>query len=134
MTEYDAYDLKPPRKKRKGLTEETALQVSIVAYYTKLCRVDKRLRENTRLYAVGANAGRRPMHQAALAKRMGEVRGVFDLCLMKKSPWQQIWIEVKAPDGRLSSEQKEWMAWLADTPVIACEVRSLDEFISILEA
>lgn len=150
--EFDAYDLRAPRQlrttkrgKRTRLSEETALQVSLVVYYDKRCRIDRALRENTRLYAVNPVPGK-TMQQAILSKRMGLRAGIFDLCLMKKfrpiddageklpEGFSIIWLECKAEKGGYTEAQEDWLRWLSDTPVQYHQVRTLNEFIAILEA
>lgn len=138
MIDYDKHtyiSAGKPRKKRKGLTPELELQISIVTYYDKRRLVDPTLRHGTRLYAVNPIPGK-TMTQAVLSKRAGLRRGVFDLCLLDKrgKHLRQVWIECKAPKGRLTPEQADYAEWLSDTWIQAHTVESLDQFISILEA
>ena len=125
----------PPRKKRHGLTEEMALQISCVVHYDKRCRLDRELRENTRLYAVNP-VPQKSLNQAVLSKRAGLRRGIADLHFMdrRKRPFQYTWCEMKSAKGSLSPEQTDFMEWLSDTPIRYVEIRSLDEFIKVIDA
>ena len=145
MTEsYDSYDFKRPRRSKRisaitgkptKLTEETELQIVCMNHYLKRCMVDAHLRHFTRLFAIAPNDGPVPMARRILAKRMGKKRGPWDAQLYdKRGPLRLTWIEFKAPDGRLTPEQEDYFEWLADTPIRAVEVRSLNEFIKVLNA
>lgn len=131
--------------KMTALSPELEFQISLIVYYDKRCRLDRALRENTRLYAVNPLPGKTP-RMAELSKRAGLRAGVFDLCLMKKqfnadfnsyhldADMQIIWLECKAGKGSYTAEQKAWLEWLRDTPIQCHSVYNLDEFIRILEA
>ena len=153
--EYPDYDLDRdfPKVRRKRvsaitgkattLTPELEFQISLVKYYDARCRLDRPLRQNTRLYAVNPIPGK-TSRSAELSKRAGLRAGVFDLCLMKKRvntrgrfdaiDLQTIWLECKAGKGTYTEAQKGWLEWLIDTPVQCHEVRDLNTFIAILEA
>ena len=132
--DYDPALACAPRKKRKGLSPELTLQIAAVSYYDKRCRLDRALREKTRLYAINPIPGK-TVGQAVLSKRAGLRPGVFDAVFLDRRGWEftQSWLEFKAPDGRLSAAQKGWLDWLRDTPIRCHEVRDLDEFVAIVE-
>ncbi len=143
MTDYDPYgrggDPVPKRGKRNA-APEWKTQAAIYAYYIKRCRLDKHLRETTRLFA-SLNEGQRTPQRAAIAKMMGMVPGApWDLTLIRKCPRQGLppltrilWIEVKSPVGKLSDAQKAWALWLGGTGIETRVVRSVAEFEKILE-
>lgn len=141
--DYDPYQMgdtvDPPKrgKRSDAPTPEWKIQASCVTYYRKRCRVDKHLRETTRLFA-SMNEGQRTPQRAAIAKMMGMIPGApWDLVFMRKWPsgaCQTFWIEIKRQDGKLSPAQKEWAMWLGGTGVETRVVKKLDEFIAILEA
>lgn len=154
--EYDAYDFKRPKRQKRvskitgkqtKLTEETELQIACVTYYRKRIKVDRALRENTRLYAVSPCDGKLPRHLAILAQRMGKIAGVYDLHFMRKvthqipncfgkftaEQFQYHWIEVKAAGGYLTDEQEKWWAWLEKTPIKRHVVKSVSDFVKIVE-
>lgn len=155
MQDYDPYDFRRPRKARIStitgrptkLTEETELQIQCVTLYRKRCKADRALKENTRLYAVSPNDGKIPAHQRQLAQRMGKASGIYDLHLLIKkyptisnaygtfkTPLLEIhWIECKATGGSLSDEQDKWWTWLSRTHVKTHVVKSVGEFVKILE-
>jgi hypothetical protein len=59
------------------------------------------------------NGGSRHPIEAANLKRIGVRRGLPDLCLpVKRREYIGLWIEMKAPDGRSSPEQREWHEFL----------------------
>ena len=131
--------------KMTRLSPELEFQIQIICYFDKRCRLDRALRENTRLYAVNPIPGK-TAHVAQLSKAAGLRAGVFDLALFKKfrdhdsegnklpEGFSIIWLECKAGKGTYTAEQKAWLEWLSDTPVQCHQVRTLNEFIAILEA
>lgn len=140
--EFDAHDLKSPRRKRistitgkpTALNPETELQIQCFVNYTQRCRLDRDLRMNTVLYAVGANAGKRPLHQAVLAKRMGEMAGVWDGTFLdwRRERHRFRFIEWKSETGRLTKEQIEFRDKLAGTIWEFHVVREIGEFLEII--
>ena len=145
MTDFPDYDpanhTRPKRGKRisaftnkpTDLSEETELQVICFAKYEKQRLRDPHLRHLTRLFAIAPNDGPIPMNRRVLAKRMGKKRGPWDAQFLdKRRGFACTWIEFKAPDGRLTPEQEDYFQWLADTPIRAVEVRSLNEFIKVI--
>ncbi len=135
----------PERKKRRrqslitgketALNEESELQVACITHYDKRCRIDTNLRENTRIFAVSPNDGYRSVNQRSLAKRMGQRSGVWDLHLFDRRSGKltYTWIELKSLTGRLSDEQEKWEQFFYGTPVKFHVVKSLNQFIQILE-
>lgn len=116
-----------------ALTEETELQCAAFVRYDKQCRLDRTLRENTRLFAINPIPGK-SVNQAILAKRMGLRAGVYDAVFhdMRSGSFVEIWIEFKAEDGRLTQGQRDWADWLRGTPVQSVECRNLNEFERIV--
>lgn len=143
--EYDPADFRPKRKKRKkrisaitgketSLTPELELQIACFTWYDKLCRLDRTLREKTRLYAINPLPDTPNIIQRDLAKRAGLRAGVWDAQFLDRRTWElsTTWIEFKALKGGLTDEQLGWFEWLRDTPVKCVEVRSVDEFIKVI--
>ena len=141
---YDSFDLRKPRRQKRvsaitgkptALNPETELQIQLICAYDARCRLDRYLRLGTTLFAVGANAGKRPLHQAVLAKRMGERKGTWDMVLVdwRRDRHRVHFIEVKAPDGRLTTEQKELRDKMAGSTVEFSVVKTLDEFLEIIK-
>jgi hypothetical protein len=62
----------------------------------------------------------------ARLKREGLTPGVHDLLILRNDGWFAS-LEVKASDGRLSPEQKEWADWLSSGGASQAVVRSLIE-------
>lgn len=145
MTDLDydpANHTRPKRGKRvslltgkmTNLNPETEIQIICFTHYERLCRYDADLRQNTRLFAISPNDGRLTVAQRTLSQRMGKKRGPWDAQFYDKrgGTLKQCWIEFKAPDGRLTPEQRGYLDWLRDTPIRAVEVRGLDEFTQII--
>lgn len=134
VIDYDPDLACTPRKKRKGLSPELALQIGCFTYFDKRCRLDKTLREKTRLYAINPIPGK-TVQQAVLSKRAGLRPGIWDAVLLDRRGWElrQVWIEFKADGGKLTPAQVGWFEWLKGTNVQFHEVRTLDEFIAVLE-
>ena len=56
------------------------------------------------------NGGRRNPREAARLKKMGVKAGVSDIFLpIPRNNCHGLWIELKAPKGRISPEQKAWI-------------------------
>ncbi len=142
--EYDpANHTRPKRAKRisvitgkpTALFPETEIQIQCVTYYRKRRLIDPLLRAFTRLYAVGAAEGNIPLSARVLMKRMGKEAGPHDLHFLdKRGKFQYTWIEIKWNDNDYTKEQREYAEWLSDTPIRCLQVRSLNEFISIIGA
>lgn len=143
--DYDKYGRggdAPPRKERDPAdVPEWKIQAACATYYKKRCRVDKHLRETTRLFA-SMNEADRTQKRAAIMKMMGAIAGApWDLTLIKKSPphgWSEpqnriFWIEVKRPGCKLSAAQKDWAMWLGGTGIETRVVHFVAEFEQILE-
>jgi hypothetical protein len=71
-----------------------------------------------------------PMTIARL-KREGLTPGVFDLLILRNDGWFCS-LEVKATDGKLSEEQREWSDWLSAGGASQAVVRSLAEAVEVL--
>lgn len=71
-----------------------------------------------------------PMTIARL-KREGLTPGVFDLLILRNDGWFCS-LEIKATDGKLSEEQKEWSDWLSAGGASQAVVRTLDEAVEVL--
>jgi hypothetical protein len=74
------------------------------------------------------SGGLRSKREAALLKWIGVIPGVPDLILVyPQSPFGIHFAEVKTPAGRLSPDQKAFLAW-ADKHGVPCAVwRSIDD-------
>jgi hypothetical protein len=56
------------------------------------------------------NGGKRNAREAGRMKAMGVKAGVSDMLLpIPRGHYHGLWIELKAPDGRVSPEQKAWI-------------------------
>ena len=147
--EYDAFDLRRPRKKRISkftnkptkLYPETELQIAMMARYNKQCAFDKRLREKTLVWAVSPNDGKRSARQAGTAKDMGQRADIFDIHMLdwRTGDTKYFWFEVKIEerrnhkDGGLSAGQKKLFDMLKDTTVQRHVLYTVDEFAYFLE-
>ena len=81
------------------------------------------------LYAI-PNAARRSARQGAWMKAEGLRRGVPDLCLAVPSQgYHGLYIEMKAEGGRLTQDQKDWLAQLAQHGYKAVRCVGADEAI-----
>lgn len=141
--EYDPFDLRRPRRAKRisaitgkptKVTEETELQIQCFTYYEKRILIDAPLRHSSKLFAVAPNDNKIPMAQRVLAKRMGKKKGPHDAQFLdKRKAFRYVWIEFKAPDGHYTPEQRDFAEWLSDTPIRTVEVRSLNEFIQVID-
>jgi len=100
-----------PKKKRKN--EEFSMQCALVSWWADNCArfgVPEFLLWHTPNSAVygGSKAQREKM--GAMLKRLGQRSGVSDLMLgVARGRWHGLVIEMKAPNGRLSNEQINWL-------------------------
>ena len=141
--EYDAFDLKPQRQRRKStiagkptsLLPETEIQIAIVTSYRKRCRIDPLLRDGTLLWAVNGASGNIAPYLRDIQKRAGKLPGVFDLHLIDLRQGRPLytWIEVKTATGRLSPEQEGLAKRLAGTGIRTAIARSVDEFWEVAD-
>jgi hypothetical protein len=75
-----------------------------------------------------------PAHVGAAYKRMGYSRGTPDILIFEPSKeYHGLFVELKAPKGRLSPEQKEWLACLEDRGYQTAVCRSCEEAIIVIE-
>lgn len=128
--EYDSYDLRRPRVKRKGLSDEWRLQCACVKALRQRMRLDKSLR-----FIANMPEGQRDAKRAGLAKMMGLAPGVADMIVLHKTRavFRMDWVEFKRDDGKLSPAQADWAAWLATTPIKCHVVRTIDDFIKVID-
>lgn len=122
-----------PKARAKRTYPEAELQQACVRHYRERCRLDRTLRENTRLFAIAPHDGKKTPWQRDFCKRMGQIAGPHDIQFIdKRSGFAYHWIELKSSVGRLSDEQEDFMRFLDGTPVQTHVVRTLDEFVAIL--
>ncbi len=80
------------------------------------------------------NGGYRHPREAKKLKKMGVKAGVSDLLLAYPNDYYHgLWIELKSPKGKLSSEQKEWLNRMKAVDYSACVSYSLEETFDILQ-
>lgn len=85
-----------------------------------------------RLYAV-PNGGLRAIQEAVRLKAEGVQRGVPDLCLpLPRHGFAGLYLELKAPGGETSPEQRDWIAFLAAVGHAVAVAWSVDEAFEIV--
>lgn len=115
------------RKKPKD--EEHKLQVAMVKWFRMQY---PSMRHN--LFAV-PNGGRRDAATGAKLKDEGVLAGVADLILLKSNRFYgALLIETKTPKGSQSHSQKEWEAKITADGYKYVVVRSLEEFIEVVNS
>lgn len=119
--------------KMTALSEELELQIQCFVRYDKQCRMDRKLRENTRLFAINPLPGK-TQRTAGLSKRAGLRAGVWDAIFhdLRSDEPLEIWIEFKAGNGGLSAAQEGWFEWIDKMRFQAHECRSISEFERIV--
>jgi hypothetical protein len=109
--------------------EEHRLQVSCVRWYRYQYPQYRAL-----LFAV-PNGGKRDVRTAVNLKAEGVVSGVADLLLlMPRHHVHGLCIEMKTIKGRQTEAQKEWQLQVERQGYAYSIIRSLPEFIAVLEA
>lgn len=112
-----------PAAKKPRKREEDALQQQVAAY------LDWALPAPLKWLHI-PNGGRRDAVTAAILKSFGVKPGAADVLILR--PQGFIWIELKAPKGVLSEDQKAWRDWCRSigAPWFVC--RSLEDVIEAL--
>lgn len=104
---------------------ESNAQVSIVAF------LRRSLPSNYRVISVPNGRFKADPATIARLKREGLTPGVHDLLILRNDGWFAS-LEIKASDGRLSTEQVEWADWLSAGGASQAVVRSLAEAEEVL--
>jgi hypothetical protein len=75
------------------------------------------------------SGGLRPKGEAGKLKALGAKKGYPDLTLHHESgPWRGFACELKSSTGRLSAEQKDWLAMFQSQGYLVCVHRTLAGF------
>lgn len=81
------------------------------------------------------NGGSRHPAEAARLKAQGVKAGVPDLCIpVARGGFHSLYIEMKAPKGRVSEKQREWLALLREQGMRAIVCYGADNAIKAIEA
>lgn len=81
------------------------------------------------------NGGSRHPAEAAHLKAQGVRAGVPDLCIpVARGGYHALYIEMKAPKGRVSEKQREWLALLREQGSCALVCYGADNAIKAIEA
>ncbi|WP_419343028.1 VRR-NUC domain-containing protein [Achromobacter sp. PD1] len=114
--------------KLAGPSEDT-IQAQVIRWATLQAGVCPEL---ARLFHV-PNGGQRHAAVAAKLKGQGVKPGVPDLCLpVPRFGCPGLWIEMKTSDGRVSTNQKDWIAYLKGAGYRVEVCRSFDEARGVL--
>lgn len=120
-------DLRKVTRKRPKLGQgpEDLLQKACVSYARLVLGPSVRLHHSV-------NEGKRSIVAAVLAKDMGQLAGFPDLIIMW--PFGRVgFIELKAPKGVFSKDQKDFRAWAECAGHLWAEVRDIIEFKAVLK-
>lgn len=110
-------------------TEEEE-QKTVVAW----CRIQELRWPELRLIHHVPNGGKRSKSEAAGFQAMGVLAGVPDLFLPVRRVWHHgLYLEMKALDGKVSKEQKEFLAAVSEQGYFACACFGADAAIGVLE-
>lgn len=112
--------------KAKRKHPEADLQCAVVEYLSMHERMNR-----LRFHAI-PNGGSRNVREAMNLKRQGVKPGVPDVCIML-AYGPAIWIELKAPKGKPTAQQLDFIAWANTHGHPAWVVRSVDELDGILK-
>lgn len=104
---------------------EADIQVACVNYLTMLERM------NVLRFHATPNGGSRHVIEAANLKRQGVKAGVPDICVML-AYGPTLWFELKAPKGKPTHQQLDFIAWANTHGHPAWIVRGVDEMDGIL--
>lgn len=115
-------------KGRAGPEDKLAIDVAI---YLRVATLEGRLRATwTHIPHEVGGRGKLAMIRMALAKAMGLIKGSTDYVFV----WSDGggWIELKAKDGSLTSEQKDFRDWCNATGCHHAVCRTLDDVVEEL--
>lgn len=74
------------------------------------------------------NGGKRDAREAARFKRMGVKPGVPDISLpVPRGGFHGMYIEMKSPTGKLSDNQRKWLARLSEMSYYTCVCYSFEQ-------
>lgn len=81
------------------------------------------------------NGGSRHPAEAARLKAQGVKAGVPDLCIpVARGNYHSLYIEMKAPKGRISEKQSEWLALLREQGMCAIVCYGAENAIQAINA
>lgn len=119
-----------PAKPRKRDNEESRIQCALIIWWHHAC-AGFGVPEIT-LFAVGNGGARSPV-TGAIMKREGVRRGTSDLLLMaRRGTYGALALEMKKPDGVLSSEQRDFLRAMNAQGYRAVVAYSFDEAVNII--
>lgn len=79
------------------------------------------------------NGGKRPRGEAGKLRALGTKPGVPDLLLPRRfGQWQGLVVELKAPKGRVTVEQQDWLDAFSDDGYLVAVCRTLPDFEATL--
>lgn len=133
MNRWPRYQLAPTKAgaKAKPVISEDAIQAQVITWARRQSKVYPEL---SWLFHV-PNGGQRHAAVAAKLRGQGVKPGVPDLFLpVPRFGCHGLWIEMKTQDGRLSKEQKDWIAYLTAAGYQAKVCRSLEDALAALTA
>lgn len=116
--EYRQVYAEPKAKKEKRKRPEDEIQEKIYNFFLEEM-------PHTFPFAI-ANGEFRHWSVAKRLKKTGVFRGVADLCVLFPDK-TVIFLEVKAPKGSATKEQREFLAWLKENDHLGRVVRSVDD-------
>jgi VRR-NUC domain len=112
---------RPPRRHRP----EAAIHAAVCDHLRLRAKPDV-------LWLHPANGGTRDIREAMVLKRMGVLPGASDLLLWHNG--SSFCLELKAPGGRLSDAQRDFLARFNDAGGHSACAEGLDHALQILEA
>lgn len=112
------------------MSVETRTHLALIRWWSLACKAE---RLDERLLSHAANGGKRRLVEASIFKGMGVRAGHEDLFLaVPRGTAHGLYLELKAPDGRIQPEQKEMMAIHAAQGYAATVAWSFDEAVSAI--
>ena len=115
-------DARPPRRRQRP---EAAIHAAVCDHL--------RLRAHPEVFFLHpANGGSRDIREAAHLKRMGVLAGASDLLLWHRG--NSFALELKAPGGRLSEAQLEFMARFNEAGGHSACAEGVDRALAVLES
>lgn len=107
--------------------EEFHLQVAVINYI--------RATYPDALFTIAPNGMKLPIGVAVKLKRMGYRKGVFDLLFFEpRGLWHGLHIELKAPNGRTTPEQKTWFSEARKRGYMAFIAIGYDEAVRAIDS
>lgn len=120
-----------PGKRKFKIRPEDALQIKCISYIRRFCRINP---HRVKWFVAQPERINAPAQRRDWLKKLGILgnAGHAEMIIIGDDD-DVVFIEWKSAEGRFSKQQKEWNDWCGMRGIGYYSVRSLAEFVAILE-